>query len=109
MTTTKPANAFYRIDKFIVPAAAKTAFLHRIQRTHALLDSLPGCQQNLVLVGGETEQQLELVTVVQWQDAAACAAAKAKVQRHYLDEGFEPAAFMRELGVRADMGSFQSI
>ena len=109
MFTATPDAPLYRIDKFHVPLAAKTDFLQRIQRTHVLLDTLSGCQQNLVLLGAETAQQLELVTVVQWQDAAACAAAKTEVQRHYAEEGFEPAAFMRALGVRADIGSFQAI
>jgi hypothetical protein len=33
-------------------------------------------------------------------------AAKAAVHARYAAEGFEPAAFMRGLGVRADMASY---
>ena len=109
MFTATADAPLYRIDKFLVPIVAKADFLQRIQRTHALLDSLAGCQQNLVLLGAENGQQLELVTVVQWRNADACAAAKAVVQAHYAEEGFDPGAFMRALGVRADIGSFQVI
>jgi hypothetical protein len=34
------------------------------------------------------------------------AAAQAVVQKNYADEGFDPASFMRALGVRADMGLY---
>jgi hypothetical protein len=34
-------------------------------------------------------------------------AAKAAVQARYAAEGFDPAAFLRRLGVRADMSSYR--
>jgi hypothetical protein len=50
--------------------------------------------------------EINVVTVVEWANGAAMAAAKAIVQRKYAEEGFDPAVFMQTLGVRADIGVY---
>jgi hypothetical protein len=42
-------STIYRVDTFIVPAPAKEAFLAKVRATHALLRTLPGFKQDVLL------------------------------------------------------------
>lgn len=101
-----PNGSVYRIDKFVVPEAAMPAFLERTERIKQLLSSQPGCKQNLVLrqVGGPGE--FNVVTVVEWASADAMARARSAAQARYAEEGFDPEAFMKQLGVRGDIAVY---
>ncbi len=101
-----PAPLF-RIDRFTVPAPAAAAFLDRVHRIQLLLDPQPGCRQNLVLTQTGEAGAMRVITVVEWESAAAMSAARAWVQQRYAEEGFDPAAFMRQLGVEADLGLYK--
>lgn len=96
----------FRIDRFYVPEGAEEAFMRRVQRIQSLIDPLPGCRQNLVLTQSREEGRLRVMTVVEWENAAAMDAARAYVQRQYAQEGFDPPAFMQELGVEAELGLY---
>jgi heme-degrading monooxygenase HmoA len=97
----------FRVDKFAVPADALPAFLARVKWVDQLLAQMPGCRQNLVLTqAGESGSEFNVTTIVEWESAEAMAAAKARAQRRYAEEGFDPAAFMRRVGVRADVGVY---
>jgi heme-degrading monooxygenase HmoA len=100
--------SLYRIDRFDVPAAALEAFMERLRQVQQALDPQPGCLQNLVLAqpgdGGDTR----VVTLVEWASAEAAADAKAVMQQRYAQEGFDPPAFMKRLGVRADFGAYRN-
>jgi heme-degrading monooxygenase HmoA len=105
-----PSRARYpvfRIDRFIVPESAVEAFMRRVQRIQSLIDPLPGCRQNLVLTQARDAGTLRVLTVVEWETTAAMDAARAYVQQQYAQEGFDPPAFMRQLGVEADLGLYQ--
>ncbi len=69
---------------------------------------LPGCQQNLVLTQTGGPGEFNVVTVVEWASTQAIVAAQDVMQKRYAEEGFDPAAFMRRLGVRADLGLYNS-
>ena len=107
-TTRRSSTSLYRIDRFDVPNAAREAFMERLRHVQQALDPQPGCLQNLVLTqpgeGGETK----VVTIVEWASAEAAANAKAVMQQRYAQEGFDAAAFMKKLGVRADFGAYHS-
>ena len=96
----------YRLDHFIVPAAALPAFTERLRLTQQALDGMPGCRQNLVLSRIGAGGEYDVATLVEWDSADAVAAAKAAMQQRYAEEGFDPAAFMRALDIRADMASY---
>jgi len=98
----------YRIDRFNVPAHAFPAFMARLRLTQQLLDKLPGCRQNLVLTQPDLAGEFNLMTVVEWSNESHMAAAKAAMQARYAQERFDPAAFMHELGVQADLGTYRS-
>ena len=106
-TTATAAAGPFRVDRFAVPRAALAPFLERVRRSQRLLDEQPGCLQNLVLSRDDGIQaDVDVVTIVEWADDAAMRAARATVQARYAAEGFDPSAFMRGLGVQADMVSY---
>lgn len=96
----------YRIDKFIVPPAAMSAFMARARKVQSMLGALPGCGQNLVLTQTGGPGEFNVVTIAEWADERALADAKASMQAHYAQEGFDADAFMKQLGVRADLGVY---
>lgn len=98
----------YRIDRFNVPATALSAFMERLQATQRTLDQLPGCRQNLVLRQPDLAGEFNVMTVVEWTDESHMAAAKAAMQASYAQARFDPAAFMQQLGVQADLGVYRS-
>ena len=102
--TTKPT---FRVDRFDVPRPALEPFMARLRITQRLLDEREGCRQNLVLVGAEEGEAVAVVTIVEWADADAMAAAKAAMQSRYAREGFDPGVFMRDLGIRPDMRAYR--
>jgi len=106
-----PANhaaSIFRIDRFVVPAGALPAFMERLRFTQQTLDDVPGCRQNLVLQQEDRPGEFNIITLVEWSDAEAIAAAKAAMQAKYAEEGFDPAAFIQKLGVQADMGIYRN-
>lgn len=105
-TTVGASAPVFRIDKFDVPASALAAFVDRVRLTQRTLSTLPGCVQNLVLTRTEGLGEMRVMTVVEWDSAQSMAAAAAVMQEGYREEGFDPAGFMRRLGVRADMATY---
>ena len=103
--TISPAT--FRIDRFDVPRPALEPFMARLRITQQLLDAREGCRQNLVLLGAEQGEAIAVVTIVEWASDDAMATARAAMQAHYAREGFDPAAFMRDLGIRPDMRAYR--
>ena len=99
----------FRVDRFAVPSAVLEPFMARLRITQRLLDELEGCRQNLVLLGAAEGDSVGVVTIVEWAGGPAMEAAKAAMHAHYAREGFDPAAFIRQLGVRADIGSYRPL
>ena len=106
-TPAAPTNATFRVDRFAVPSDVLDSFMARLRITQRLLDELEGCRQNLVLLGAVEGDSVGVVTIVEWASGPAMEAAKTAMHAHYASEGFEPAAFIRQLGVRADIGSYR--
>lgn len=96
----------FRIDKFVVPAETLAAFIAQMQRVQQTLRTLPGCLRAHVLnqTGGAGE--FNVVTLVEWANAEAVAAAAASVKKKFADEGFDPVAFTKNAGVRSDLGFY---
>lgn len=99
------STSVFRIDKFAVPKEALPAFMSRLHWIDQALAALPGCRQNRVMTEC-SGSEYNVATLVEWASADAMVAARAQIQRRYSEEGFDPTAFMRRLGVRADMGLF---
>jgi hypothetical protein len=101
-----PTTPSFRVDRFVVPRPALEAFMVRLRTTRRLLDDCAGCRQNLLLSGPETPDGVGIVTIVEWASADAMNAAKTAMGAHYAGEGFDPAAFIRQWGIQADMAAY---
>ena len=106
-TSSTAGASVFRVDRFVVPQAALPTFMEQVQRVDRMLGSQPGCLQSLVLTQAGEAGEFNVLTLVEWADAQAVAAAKAVMQEKYAQEGFDPSAFMRQLGVRADFGVYR--
>lgn len=104
--SSNPSAPVFRIDKFVVPTNTLPAFIEQVRRTQQTLGALPGCRQNLVLTQTGGPGEFNVMTLVEWENAQAIAAATAAMQMKYAEEGFDPSAFMQTLGVRADIGLY---
>ncbi|WP_283150118.1 hypothetical protein [Silvimonas soli] len=106
VSTPSVSTAVYRVDRFVVPAHALPAFMARVHIIDQRVRSFAGCKQNLVLSQASSTSDFNVVTIVEWESMQALAVAREAIQRQYAEEGFDPAAFMLELGVRPDMGMY---
>lgn len=107
-SSTSSSGSVFRVDKFAVPVDALPSFMERLHQTKRALDALPGCRQNLVLTQTAGPGEFNVVTVVEWASGEAIASAHAVMQRKYAEEGFDPAAFIERLGVKADLGLYSN-
>ena len=82
------------------------AFMARVHRIDRDLSAMHGCKQNLVLTQTGGPGEFNVVTIVEWASTQAMAEARATMQARYAEEGFEPEAFMQEIGVRADLALY---
>lgn len=99
----------FRVDKFIVPATTKDRFIERLIVTHNALDTATGCEQNLILEQVDGSGQYNVVTFVKWKNREQYDAARKLALSRQSKEGFNPAAFMEELGVVADLGNYNVV
>ncbi len=100
------SSSVYRVDKFVVPAAAREEFMARVAMIKGMLETMPGCRQNLVLEQVSGPGAFNVVTIVEWQDAQAMEKAKAAVAARYKDIDFNPQETMARLGIAADMANY---
>lgn len=101
-------SPLYRVDKFIVPPQSLDRSLERVKKTHDALDQADGCERNLILEQFDGPGQFNVVTFVQWRDEAAYKAARQAALARQTAEGFDPQAFIKELGVMADIAVYRS-
>jgi heme-degrading monooxygenase HmoA len=74
------SHSVFRIDKFVVPSQAISAFVERIHHVQRMLGEQPGCLQKHVLTQTGDSSEFDVVTVVEWASADAVAAAQAVMQ-----------------------------
>jgi len=104
--STSASTSVFRIDKFVVPSQSISAFVERIHQVQRMLGEQPGCLQKHVLTQTGDSSEFDVVTVVEWANADAVAAAQAAMQKRLASEGFDIQAFRKKLGVRGDSGMY---
>lgn len=100
--------SIHRIDKFVVPPETVPAFVAQMQRIQQTLRDLPGCLRQMVLTQSGGSGEFNVITLVEWESMEAVTRAQEVVQRQFAAEGFNPAEFVRERGIRADLGFYES-
>lgn len=101
--------AIYRVDKFVVPEAARDEFLARIRETHELLRRQPGFIRDAILEQVAGPGKFNIVTIAEWQDQAAIDAARDVVRRAHAQRGFSPQETMKRLGIEADIADYRDL
>lgn len=99
----------YRVDKFIVPEAARDEFLKRVHDTHNILRQQPGFVRDLLLDQIAGPGSFNLVTVAEWESQESVDAAGAVVAAFHAEHGFNPHKTMARLGIAADIGNYKQV
>jgi quinol monooxygenase YgiN len=99
----------FRVDKFIVPEAARAEFLQRVHATHQVLRQQPGFVRDTLLEQFSGPGRFNFVTIAQWQNQAAVDAARSVVMAAHAADGFNAQEMIQRLGIEADIGNYQVI
>ncbi len=107
--TTGNKQRVYRLDRFVVPHAARAEFLDKVQATHEVLRAQPGFVQDFILEQPLSEQAFNLVTLVEWRDESFTANARAAVAALHQRIGFDKQEFIARMGIKGEIGSYSGV
>jgi hypothetical protein len=99
----------YRLDKFIVPHNSRQEFLKKVNEIHAVLRTQAGFVQDLLLEQPIDAVAFNLVTLIEWEDAAYIEGARSAVIALNKNTGFNPQETMSRLGIKAEMGTYKAV
>jgi heme-degrading monooxygenase HmoA len=103
------SGAFFRVDKFVVPAAAREEFLVNVMMTHKLLEAQDGFIDQKVLEQVAGPGEFNFVTIAQWESADVVERVRAAVAAAHKAANFDPQQMFARLGIRADMASYKPV
>jgi hypothetical protein len=109
MKTRSSKNQATFIDKFFVPAPARTAFYERMRINRNFIKNLPGFIEDAAYEYTDNEGNLICVTVAQWETREAVDSAKEAVQAEYKKQGFDAAEMFKRLNITADRGIYTTL
>ena len=100
---------YFRIDKFIVPEAARQAFIDAVDDTDSVMRGMPGFVRHDLLeqVGGPGEYNF--VTVAEWESDDVVPAVAAAIARRHAIRCFDRTAFFAKHGIRADIATYRML
>ncbi len=78
----------YRVDKFVVPQAAREEFLKRVYETHEILRRQPGFIRDALLEQISGPGRFNIVTIAEWESQAAIDAARGAIESARAATGF---------------------
>jgi heme-degrading monooxygenase HmoA len=99
--------SLFRVDKFVVPAPARDAFLSAVRSAQQIVALQPGCVRNQVLeqVGGSGE--FNFVSIVEWASAREMEQARHAIAQHHAQNGVDIEAFRARNGIRVDVATYR--
>jgi len=97
------------IDKFFVPAAAKTEFHERMHINRTFIKILPGFLKDEAYEYTDDNGNLTCVTVAHWASKEAMEKAKEAVQAEYKKQGFDMSAMLKRLNITIDRGVYATL
>ncbi|MBB3590131.1 heme-degrading monooxygenase HmoA [Rhizobium sp. BK529] len=103
------SGTFYRIDKFVVPAAAREEFLVNVMMTHKVLEAQAGFIGHEVLEQIAGPGEFNFVTIARWESADVVEHVKAAVAAAHSAANFDPQEMFARLGIRADIASYKPV
>jgi heme-degrading monooxygenase HmoA len=99
----------YKIDKFVVPVAAREEFSDRVRLAHAFLKTQSGFLQDFVLEQSSGPGEFNVVTIVEWASEEAFENAGAAVAARYREMNFNPQDTLARLGIKADFANYKRL
>ncbi|ARQ11062.1 antibiotic biosynthesis monooxygenase protein [Rhizobium etli] len=102
-------GAFYRVDKFVVPAAAREEFLVKVMMTHKLLEAQEGFIEHRVLEQVAGPGEFNFVTIAEWENTEVVERARAAVAAAHKAANFDPQEMFARLGIRADIAGYKPV
>lgn len=99
---------YFLHDCFVVPEAARAAFMDRMQQNLAFIRTLPGFRGHLVLDQRDGASSFNLVTLAAWASREAYEAAGREVRAQYQRLGFDLPAALKDWGVEMVRGTYQA-
>lgn len=106
MSMTQPV---YRVDTFTMPEMSKTPFLEKVQLTHDLLMTLPGFVRDAVIERRESDSRVKIMTIVEWENPRAMAAAAEQVKTKQQQSGFDRNRIFQQLAIEAEFGVYEQL
>jgi hypothetical protein len=103
------ANHFYRVDRFIVPRAARDEFLEKVLMTHQLLREQPGFVQDFLLEQSIDADHVTLLTIAEWSDVKYVEGARAAVAAMHARIRFDKEEIFSRLGIKAEFASYRPL
>ncbi len=101
------ASPIYRINKFIVPQAARDEFLATVIRpTHEMLRCQPGVVRDMVLEQISGPGEFNIVAVVEFSGPDVIAPIAGAVAELHRRIGVDP-SLTKRLGVLSDQGNYR--
>jgi len=103
------SGAFFRVDKFVVPAAAREEFLVKVMMTHKLLEAQEGFVDHRVLEQDAGPGEFNFVTIAEWENAEVVERVRVAVAAAHEAANFDPQEMFSRLGIRADIASYKPV
>jgi heme-degrading monooxygenase HmoA len=101
--------SIYRVDKFVIPSAARQEFLDKARMTHALLKKQPGFLQDLILEQSSGPGEFNFVTIVEWANQEAIENARAAVQALHREINFNAQELFARFNIKADIANYKRL
>ncbi|MBY5818004.1 antibiotic biosynthesis monooxygenase [Rhizobium leguminosarum] len=103
------SGAFLRVDKFIVPGAAREEFLVNVMMTHKLLEAQDGFIDHRVLEQVAGPGEFNFVTIAEWENTEVVERAQAAVAAAHKAANFDPQEMFARLGIHADIAGYKPV
>ncbi|MEW9806617.1 antibiotic biosynthesis monooxygenase [Mesorhizobium sp. ZMM04-5] len=101
--------AVVRLDRFVVPGAARDEFLMRVGQTHDILRTQDGFIRDLLLERPGDAGASVIVTLVEWDSRETVERVVPVVRAAHARMGFDARETMARLGISAEMGTYAPI
>jgi hypothetical protein len=80
--------------------------MERAKINRGFIKSLPGFIQDAAYERTDEQGNLVIITMAVWQNEAALVKAREAVFAEYKRQGFDPAAFFKQMNIIADRGVY---
>lgn len=96
----------FRIDRFVVPAAAEAEFLSAVAETNTAFDGMDGCLQRHVLKQEGESGDNTYITIVEWASFSAIQKAREAAAAKHKEMNLDPQEMFQRLQIKAELGNY---